>query len=151
MFKIRSRMAVVMVLVTCGLAATVPAGEETAPAAAPAGWRFTLPPGDARAGEKVFRALKCWSCHRVEGLTIAEAGDQDGRIGPRLTRAQAVLPREYIAERLIRYDRFLEEGFRNATWSRSDGTSRMGNYNDTMSVRELIDLVEFVRSIGSVD
>lgn len=126
-------------------------GAATAPQAAahtvPPGWQFTLPEGEARAGEAVFRRLQCWSCHRVAGHTFEEAGPEDGKIGPLLTADHAALPREYIAHRLISYDRFVAEGFYKATWSRSDGSSRMGNYNETMTVRDLFDLVAFIRSI----
>jgi len=113
----------------------------------PPDWQFVLPEGDAKAGDLVFRKLQCWSCHRVAGRSFEEAGDEDGQVGPRLTSAHAGLPREYIAHRLISYDRFFAEGFYKATWSRSDGSSRMGNYNETMTVRDLIDLVAFIKSI----
>lgn len=136
-----------LVLVAGTVAAISTTAVSTPARLVPADWRFTLPVGDARAGELVFRKLQCWSCHRVAGRSFPEAGEGDGEIGPRLTAAQAALSREFIAHRLISYDRFVAEGFYKATWSRSDGTSRMGNFNETMSVRELIDLVEFIRNI----
>ena len=130
------------VVVTMG----VPPPPEPAPTV-PAGWRFKLPEGDARAGEAVFRKLECSSCHRVAGHSFAPAGAEAKQIGPLLTAAHAALPPEYIAHRLISYDRFLAEGLYKATWSRSDGSSRMGNFNEAMSVRDLTDLVAFIRSI----
>jgi hypothetical protein len=115
----------------------------------PGGWRFTLPSGDPLAGEAVFVRMKCGACHNVEGRDTGSAGQQAGAVGPDLTRAQAQLPAEFVAERLITADRFLPHGMFHATYSRSDGSSRMGNYNEEMSVKELIDLVAFLQSIGT--
>ena len=107
---------------------------------------FVLPPGDASAGEAVFSRLGCASCHTISGTSLKEVSKGDP-IGPELTATHAAQTRESIAARLISYDRFLSEGLYKATYSRSDGSSRMGNFNDAMTVRDLIDLVEFIKSI----
>ena len=113
----------------------------------PAGWRFSLPAGNPSRGEGVFTRLGCGSCHNVAGRDLGTAGKQSQGIGPDLTPEQAALPAEYLAERLITPDRFLPHGLFKATYSRSDGTSRMYNFNEEMSVSELIDLVAFLKSL----
>lgn len=128
---------------------TSPLGAREAAAQVPLSWRFSLPAGDAAAGEAVFVRMKCGACHNVEGRDAPAGGEHPEAVGPDLTRAQAQLPAEYLAERLITADRFLPHGLFHATYSRSDGSSRMGNYNEEMSVKELIDLVSFLRSIGT--
>jgi len=113
----------------------------------PEGWHFSLPAGDPSRGEGVFTRLGCGSCHNVAGRDLGAAGKQTRGVGPDLTPEQAALPPEYLAERLITTDRFLPHGLFKATYSRSDGSSRMDNFNEEMSVSELIDLVAFLKSI----
>lgn len=111
----------------------------------PGGWTFTLPAGDPAAGEKVFRENKCAS-YDVSGKTF-ERVERSGELAPTLTARTAAIPAEYLAHRFISTDRFLPHGAYKATYSRSDGSSRMGNYNESMTVQELIDLVAFIKSI----
>jgi hypothetical protein len=113
----------------------------------PQGWRFTLPAGEPVRGEGVFRRLGCGSCHNVAGQEVTPAERQSKGIGPDLTPGLAGLPSEYLAEKLITPDRFLPHGLFKATYSRSDGSSRMENFNDDMSVNDLIDLVAFLKSL----
>lgn len=112
----------------------------------PEGWTFALPAGDPAAGEKVFRENKCASCHDVSGKGF-ERVERSGELAPTLTARTAAMPAEYLANRFISTDRFLPHGAYKATYSRSDGSSRMGNYNESMTVQELIDLVAFIKSI----
>ena len=111
-------------------------------------WRFTLPAGDPARGEGVFVKLHCGSCHNVAGQRTQPGQEAPETAGPDLTGALAQTPAEYLAERLITPDRFLPHGLFHATYSRSDGSSRMINYNEELKVSELIDLVAYLRSIG---
>lgn len=126
-------------------------GDAAPPAAAeprvPPHWRFALPPGKASAGEQVFVRMECYSCHTVAGKRFGDPGQNPGGIGPDLTAAHAGLPREYLAESVVNFERYVAHG---QPWKRylgADGTSRMGNYNDLLTVRELLDLVEFLKGI----
>lgn len=130
----------IVVAVGCLLPAAVESGKGEEPRP------FVLPVGDAVAGESVFIRLECYSCHNVSGKSYEEAKGREP-IGPELNATHAAQSRESIAGRLISYDRFLSEGHYKATYSRSDGSSRMANFNDVMTVRDLIDLVEFIKSI----
>ncbi len=116
-------------------------------ASMPEGWRFTLPAGDAVAGEKAFDRMKCWSCHEVSGRHFGKLSDNPGEAGPKLTRDHARLPREYIAESILNTDEFLAHGNYQMSYRAPDGTSRMAHYQEVMTLQELIDIVEFVRSI----
>jgi mono/diheme cytochrome c family protein len=126
------------------LAATVAVADEPR---LPRGWRFTLPPGDAAAGEKAFVKMECHSCHTVTGKRLGDPTQNPGGIGPDLTPALARLPREYVAESIVNFDRIVAHGRYRARYLAADGSSRMGDYGDIMTVRELIDLVEFVKQI----
>ena len=113
----------------------------------PPNWRFALPPGSASAGEQVFVKMECYSCHAVAGKRFGDPGQSPGGIGPDLTAAHARLPREYLAESVVNFERYVAHGQYKATYVAADGTSRMGDYNDLLTVRELLDLVEFLKSI----
>lgn len=115
--------------------------------AVPPGWQFRLPAGDPTRGEAVFVRMKCGACHTVAGRDIGGVRPETGMVGPDLTGALAGQPAELLAERLITYDRFLPHGMFKATYSRSDASSRMANYNEDLTVRDLIDLVTWLRSI----
>jgi mono/diheme cytochrome c family protein len=113
----------------------------------PTNWRFTLPEGRAAAGEQVFVRMECYSCHTVAGKRFGKPGATPGGIGPDLTADYAKLPREYLAESIVNFDRFAAHGQLKRSYLADDGTSRMGDYTDLLSVRELVDLVEFIRNI----
>jgi mono/diheme cytochrome c family protein len=113
----------------------------------PLGWRFVLPAGDASAGERTFVRMECYSCHTVAGKRFGDPSQKPGGIGPDLTAAHARLPREYLAESIVNFDRYIAHGQFSARYMAVDGTSRMGNYTDLLTIRELLDLVEFLQAI----
>jgi len=113
----------------------------------PRNWRFALPPGTASAGEQVFVRMECYSCHTVAGKRFGDPTRNPGGIGPDLTAAHARLPREYLAESIVDFSRYIAHGQYRKTYVAADGTSRMGDYNELLTVRELLDLVEFLRGI----
>ena len=113
----------------------------------PRNWRFGLPPGTASAGEQVFVKMECYSCHTVASRRFGDPAQNPGGIGPDLTGAHARLPREYLAESVVNFERYIAHGQYKKGYVAADGTSRMGDYNDLLTVRELLDLVEFLRGI----
>jgi hypothetical protein len=113
----------------------------------PEGWRFTLPGGNAVAGEQVFAKMECYSCHTVAGKRFGDPAQRPGGIGPDLTGTHARLPREYLAESLVNFDRYIAHGQYRGRYVAGDGGSRMGDYADLLTVRELLDLVEFLKAV----
>ena len=61
--------------------------------------------------------------------------------------AHARLPREYLAESVVNFERYIAHGQYKKGYVTADGTSRMGDYNELLTVRDLSDLVEFLRAI----
>ena len=116
-------------------------------ASMPEGWRFTMMKGDPVAGEKAFDKMKCWSCHDVSGKRFGKSSDSPGEMGPALTRSHARLPREYLAESILNTDEFLAHGNYQMSYRAADGTSRMAHYQEVMTLQELTDIVEFIRTI----
>ncbi len=113
----------------------------------PSSWTFALPRGDVSDGEKAFAKMQCYSCNHVAGRYYVDPAERPGGIGPDLTSAHARLPREYLAESIVDFERFLAHGNFAVTYKTPDGSSRMGNYSHIMTVRELIDIVEFLKAI----
>jgi mono/diheme cytochrome c family protein len=117
------------------------------PPQVPRGWRFSLEAGDAAAGEQVFVKMECFSCHKVEGRTFFERPDTDtGGQGPELGRGHARLPREYLAESILSRHKVIAGN--NPRYRGEDKrSSKMGDYGEIMTVRELKDVVEYLVSL----
>lgn len=111
----------------------------------PKGWTFTLPAGDAEAGKAAFRKMECYNCHTVPGGEFPEARTSGG-VGPDLVPAYSKLPREFLAEAIINPHRYMSgtlEHYRGL----EKVSSEMRDYSSVMSVRELLDIVEFLKQL----
>jgi mono/diheme cytochrome c family protein len=108
----------------------------------PAGWTFSFPRGDAKAGQTVFMTMQCYSCHTINipGETLPPDA---GGIGPDLTPGYAKLPTEYLAESIIKAHTVVAA----PGYVVKEGKAIMGNYNHLLTVQELIDLVAFLKHL----
>lgn len=106
---------------------------------------FNLPEGDAEQGKANFILLKCNSCHSVEGVQW-DGIEGENAIHVRLGGMTAHV-KSYgdLVTSIINPSHKLSRGSDPTTVTES-GESRMRNYNEVMSVQELIDLVEFLQS-----
>ncbi len=109
----------------------------------PRGWKFTLPPGDAAAGRKLFADLGCHSCHEVKGEQFPPAEKRDA--GPELTGMGSMHPAEYLAEAIVNPNAVIidEPGFTGP-----DRLSKMPSFNDDLTVTQLINLVAYLKSLA---
>ncbi len=113
----------------------------------PPGWTFTLPAGDPQAGREVFIEMKCYTCHNVAGETFPAHKRDIGDVGPDLTGMGAHHPAEYFAETIINPNAVIIIG---KGYTGPDGLSRMPEYNDILTIRQLIDLVAYLKSLRKV-
>ena len=130
---------ILFLVITAGLPGAV-AGEKSGDSAQihthhPANWKFTLPKGDAAKGRAVFEKYHCFFCHEVRGDNFPEPIDT----GPELSQMGPLHPPEYLAESVMNPSAWASKQDR---WS--DGTSKMPEYNDRMTVQELIDLSTYL-------
>ena len=106
---------------------------------------FSLPEGDANAGEMVFKKYQCTDCHTVEGIKVDEShtymvpkaiplGGSSGRI---TTYGELVTSIINPSHKLTRRQ--------PVSITSRDGQSLMRNMNDVLTVSELIDLVAFLQ------
>lgn len=141
MLKIVASLTVVL-CVTLLAGASRAAQQPSAPHL-PTGWKFSLPAGDAAAGKEAFRKMECYSCHKVPGGDFPEARSSGG-VGPDLVPAYSHLPREFLAESIIDSHKYISgtlEHYRGL----DQVSSKMGDYSSIMTVRELLDIAEFLK------
>ena len=109
----------------------------------PQNWRFTLPKGDPAKGRKVFEKFQCYFCHEVRGENFPFAGVD---YGPELSQMGRMHPLEYFAESVINPSAWASKQDRAP-----DGKSKMPEYNERMTVQELIDLSAYLASLRPKD
>ncbi len=102
-----------------------------------------LPEGDPRAGREAFRALMCTSCHAV-----AEDESSPPKITapvPVLGRVQARLEPSEVASAILSPSHEISPEVRPSM----EGTlSPMADFSHVLTVRQLVDLVAYIRSLG---
>ena len=112
------------------------------PGGVPLGWKFSLPAGDPQKGKKVFADLECYACHSMPGQGFpAPTADKPG---PPLTGMGEEHPAAYFAESIVNPNAVLIEG---PGYLDTDGRSRMPNFNDNLTVQQLVDLVAYLKSL----
>jgi hypothetical protein len=77
-----------------------------------------------------------------ESFPTAAKGAED--VGPELTGMGSHHPPEYLAESLVNPNAVIVSG---PGYTGSDGLSRMPDYGDVLTVRQLIDLVAYIKSL----
>lgn len=107
----------------------------------PPGWTFTLPAGDRVAGWEVYRKMTCYECHEVKGAGFPPTTEQKG---PELTAMGHHHPAEYFAEAILNPNSVIITG---PGHTGPDGLSIMPDYNDSLTVSQLVDLVAYLRSL----
>ena len=106
---------------------------------------FTLPDGDAASGRDVFVSHMCHQCHTVSGVelpTLDGVGERRIQLGGEVTRIQTY---GELVTSVINPSHKLATGYSREAISH-EGQSKMINYNDAMTVTDLIDVVAFLQS-----
>lgn len=105
---------------------------------------FSLPEGDIERGKAVFASSGCLSCHEVKGLESNDVLEIEKPvvIGGKVTRVKtygelvtSVINPSHRISRIYAADD-VSEG----------GQSKMRNYNDLLTVSQLVDLVTFLET-----
>ncbi|WP_347332395.1 c-type cytochrome [Marinimicrobium locisalis] len=112
---------------------------------------FSLPEGDVERGEQVFLQYDCLSCHRLQGY---DAVVKDRELEKPIVLGGTVTKVKTYAELLtsvINPSHRLASGYERDQVTGDDGESLMRNYNDVMTVSELIDLVAFLEAHYDLD
>jgi len=105
---------------------------------------FSLPQGDAVAGEQAIIKHRCMACHTIDGLDDSLLESEVprkvelGGASPKITTYAELVTSIINPSHLIS---------RGPHWETTDGESHslMTNYNDVMTVTELIDVVTYLQ------
>jgi mono/diheme cytochrome c family protein len=120
-----------------------PAADPHAGHGTPIGWKFTLPKGNPANGRDVFVKFECYTRHQVKGEKLPAPTEQT-RVGPELSQMAPLHDEEYFAEAVINPSAVIDK---DKGYQAPDGSSKMPEFNDAITVKELIDLVAYLRSL----
>lgn len=107
---------------------------------------FRLPDGDTEAGQAAFQELGCNACHSVAGGEQVEADIEkeiDVLLGGKVYRVKSY---GQLVTAVIHPSHDITRAYPKEEVSR-DGESLMTNFNETMTVQQLIDLVAYLQSM----
>lgn len=105
---------------------------------------FSLPVGDIEKGEQVFKEFKCLACHALEGYerdNIEKELNTTIKLGG---KTHTVMTYAELVTSIINPSHKISIKY-NPALVQEGGVSKMRNYNDVMTVTQLIDLVSFLQ------
>lgn len=106
---------------------------------------FSLPEGDKVMGEAVFEVYHCNACHSLYSNELNKNSGIDDRtiiIGGQVTKVKTYAD---LVTSIINPSHKLSQQYKNSLPD-TDNKSKMKNFNDVMTVSELIDLVAFLQT-----
>jgi mono/diheme cytochrome c family protein len=111
-------------------------------------WNFTLSPGEAVEGRKVFVEFECYKCHEIKGEEFPSLSRDDKGLGPELSQ-MARHPLEFLVESIVNPNAVLEPADKDKGYVGEDGKSKMPNFNEVLTVKQVTDLAAYLKSLGS--
>jgi sulfur-oxidizing protein SoxX len=96
-------------------------------------------------GQAAFVELKCHACHTVAGVDLPEL--EQGLETPVVLGGEVARLKTYgeLVTSIINPSHRIAKGYAKDVVEK-DGQSKMKNYNDVLTVRQLIDLVAFLEA-----
>ncbi len=108
---------------------------------------FRLPDGDPERGAVVFAQMKCHTCHRVYEHEEFPEPTADPSVPVALGGRFVSLPSDgELVTSIINPSHKISSRYAHAMVTTA-GLSRMGDFTEAMSVRELIDVVAFLHTV----
>ena len=106
---------------------------------------FSLPEGNVDAGKAVFISYQCLSCHTLQGVTDSGTEQHLPKKVPLGGDVTKIKTYGELVSSVINPSHKIAPGFKREGYIDADGQSLMRNYNDVMTVNELVDLVAFLQ------
>ena len=113
----------------------------------PPGWTFTLPEGDPAVGRQLFVEAECYKCHEVKGEALPGVAPDEKGIGPELSQMAGMHSVEFFAESIINPNAVIDHDAQERGYLTEDGRSRMPDYSDIFTVRQVADLAAYLNSL----
>lgn len=107
---------------------------------------FSLPEGNVDSGKLVFLKYQCLACHQVAGLQAPEGTINNDKYNIKLGgKSTQVKTYADLLTSVINPSHKFAKGYALSV-VQYDGVSKMKNYNDVMTVSELVNLTTFLQS-----
>jgi hypothetical protein len=106
---------------------------------------FRLPPGDPERGKTAFVDLKCHECHRMAGVDFPAPTVEPPVPVVLGGEVPHVRTDGDLFTSIVNPSHKIAPGYRPELVER-DGRSRMPDFSDVMTVRQMLDLVAFLQS-----
>ena len=106
---------------------------------------FFLQKGDPAAGQKAFEVLKCNTCHWVQNNENLNPPIVQ-KAGPMIGSKQADYEAGWIANSIVSPSHTIAPNFQGEY--EESQLSRMGDFSETMTVRQMMDIVAYIKSLG---
>lgn len=123
---------IIVSLISCDLGPESPKG-------------FSLPEGNVEKGQLVFLKYQCLACHQVADMDAPEGMVDnptfDIKLGGKSTKVKTYAD---LLTSIINPSHKFAKGYALSV-IQYDGVSKMKNYNDVMTVSELVDLTTFLQ------
>jgi len=106
---------------------------------------FSLPDGDPEAGRVVYKAMLCHHCHSLpdfDKADVTEDSDISVNLGGEVSKIKSY---GELVTSIINPSHKIASNYESEQVT-VNGESKMLNYNDVMTVTELINLVSFMQS-----
>ncbi len=110
---------------------------------------FSLPAGDIEKGRLAFESLECTNCHSFRGADVADrARDKPLHVilGGATTRIRTY--GDLVTSVINPSHRIAYASLGDA--KNAEGLSNMKNYNETMTVQQLVDIVTYLQTTYTV-
>jgi hypothetical protein len=106
---------------------------------------FSLPEGDIEDGRLAFIEMRCNNCHLVDDIaqqTENQAPEFSIKLGGKV---RTIKTYGDLVTSIINPSHRIAYSYGKGTTRAANGESRMQNYNEVMTVQELVDLVTFLQ------
>jgi len=113
----------------------------------PKDWKFSWPAGNAAEGRKLFVEAECHKCHEVKGESFPAVVKEKGDVGPELAQMAGLHPAEFFVESIVNPNAVIDHDAKQQGYVGADGKSKMPDYNDALTVRQLADLTAYLISL----
>lgn len=130
-------MKSLIILAGC-LAAALLTGCDSGPKS---GRGLRLPDGDIEKGKQAFLALKCYTCHKVDGVELPPPAAFNLTLGGETTQIQTY---GQLVTSVINPSHVITDKYRKELVEAKE--SPMPKFNHEMTVEQMIDLVAFLQS-----
>jgi mono/diheme cytochrome c family protein len=114
----------------------------------PKDWKFTLVQGDAAEGRKLFVEIECYKCHEVKGESFPRMAPDEKGVGPELSQMAGMHPIEFFAEAIANPNAVIDNDAKEQGYVGPDGKSKMPEFADILTVKQLADLATYLASLG---